>query len=98
MTIGAKIPLGNGYIPVSYGSVKVNNAKSTGADQFAIGYVYNLSKRSALYTTYSSLSNRNGGAYTFLGGNGGGNPGFTGLSNVAGQNGTGFDVCFRTSF
>ena len=96
MTIGAKIPLGNGYIPVSYGNVEVNNAAKTGASQFAIGYVYNLSKRSALYTSYSSLSNKNGGAYTFLGGNGGGNPGFS--ANVAGQNGTGFDVGFRTSF
>ncbi len=96
MTIGAKIPLGNGYIPVSYGNVEVNNAAKTGASQFAIGYVYNLSKRSALYTSYSALSNKNGGAYTFLGGNGGGNPGFS--ANVAGKNGTGFDAGFRTSF
>ncbi len=93
-TIGAKIPMGSGYIPVSYGSVEQNNAKATGANQFAIGYVYNLSKRSALYTTYSALSNKNGGTYTFLGGNGGGASGLPATT----ANGTGFDVGFRTSF
>jgi predicted porin len=98
MGIGAKIPMGNGYIPVSYNVTETNNAKATGASQFAIGYVYNFSKRTALYTAYSALTNKNGGAYTFLGGNGGGNPGFTGLSNVAGQNGTGYDIGLRHSF
>ena len=96
--IGAKIPMGSGYIPVSYNTTETNNTAKTGANQFAIGYVYNLSKRTALYGTYSALSNKNGGAYTFLGGNGGGNPGFTGLSNVTGQNGTGYDIGLRTSF
>jgi len=57
--IGAVIPLGQGEIHVSY----VNGDQSGGgfdandADQFAIGYVYNLSKRTALYATYSQLSN-----------------------------------------
>jgi hypothetical protein len=88
--------MGSGYIPVSFNSVSINNAANSGASQFAIGYVYNLSKRSALYTTYSALSNKNGGAYTFLGGNGGGNAGLG--SVAAGQNGTAFDAGFRTSF
>jgi len=97
MTIGAKIPMGSGYIPVSYGSVEQNNAAKTGASQFAVGYVYSLSKRSALYTTYSALSNKNGGTYTFNGGNGGGVSGFP-AANVTGKNGTAFDAGFRTSF
>ena len=92
--IGAKIPMGSGYIPVSYNSVSVNDATTSGASQFAIGYVYNLSKRSALYTTYSALSNKNGGKYFFNGGNGGGAPG---LPSTTG-NGTAYDIGLRTSF
>jgi len=35
-----------------------NNAK-----QFALGYVYNMSKRTALYTTYASINNDGGAKY-----------------------------------
>ena len=45
--IGAKIPLGSGYIPVSYATGK-NNADDKKGSQFAVGYVHNLSKRTAL--------------------------------------------------
>jgi len=92
--IGATVPVGAGFIPVSFNSVKQNNAASSGANQFAAGYVYNLSKRTAVYTSISRITNKNAGNYTFLGGNGGGNPGLT----AGGQNGTGFDFGLRTSF
>lgn len=59
-TLGARIPLGSGYIPVSYTHVSRNDAKNGAASKVAIGYVYNLSKRTALYTTYASISNKNG--------------------------------------
>ena len=91
--IGAKIPMGAGYIPVSYAVAK-NNTNSQEANQFAIGYVHNLSKRTALYTAYSSISNKNGAGFTFLGGNGGYNAGLT----AAGANGTGIDLGIRHSF
>jgi len=94
--IGAKIPMGSGYIPVSFNAVSVNNAASTSASQFAIGYVYTLSKRTALYTTYSAISNKNGGAYTFNGGNGGGAAGLG--SYAANNSGTAYDIGLRTSF
>jgi len=90
--IGAQIPMGAGYIPVSYAAGK-NNADSKQGNQFAIGYVHNLSKRTALYGTYSSITNKNGGAYGFNGGNGGFASGLTATGN-----GTGLDLGVRHSF
>ncbi|WP_275407625.1 porin [Variovorax sp. WS11] len=45
------------------GSARSSNA----ASQWALGYVHNLSKRTALYGTYSRLSNRGKAAYTVSG-------------------------------
>jgi len=90
--IGAKIPMGSGYIPVSYAMGK-NNTTAAKGNQFAIGYVHNLSPRTALYTAYSKISNKDGGAYGFVGGNGGFGSGLT-----AAGNGTGFDLGLRHSF
>ena len=89
---GATIPLGAGYIPVSFATGK-NDANSQKGQQFAIGYVHNLSKRTAVYTAYSKITNKNGAAYGFLGGNGGYSSGLT-----ASGNGTGFDLGVRHSF
>ena len=91
--LGATIPVGVGSIPVAYYSTKQNNAAGSGAGQFAIGYVYNLSKRTALYSTASHLINRNGATFTFRGGNGGGNPGLVGSGT-----GNGFDLGVRHFF
>ena len=96
-SLGGTIPVGAGYIPLSYGSIKVNNAASWKANQFALGYVHNLSKRTAAYATYSHISNKNGANFTFLGGNGGGNPGFAGTAAAAGS-GTGIDIGVKHSF
>jgi predicted porin len=71
LTVGAHVPMGQGYIPVSYNVITTNTLTSAKANQFAIGYVYNLSKRSALYTTFSTLSNKNGAAFGVSGGLGG---------------------------
>ena len=68
--IGATIPVGAGYIPVSYNQFKsgvgttLSNQK---ANQFGIGYVHNLSKRTALYGTYARLSNKNGASFAVAG-------------------------------
>jgi len=88
--LGANIPVGAGAIPVSLSGVKDNSNAATGANKaqmFAIGYVYNLSKRTALYTTYSLISNKNLSAIS-----GGGTVG------VAGANWTGLDLGLRHSF
>jgi predicted porin len=55
-SISSAIPLGAGEIHVSYSNGELDNVNAA-ADQFAIGYVHNLSKRTALYTTYSMMSN-----------------------------------------
>ena len=90
--IGAKIPMGSGYIPVSYATGK-NDQNSQSGNQFAVGYVHNLSKRTALYGTYASIKNNNGAGYGFLGGNGGFGSGLTHAGN-----GTGLDLGVRHSF
>jgi len=67
--VGAQIPMGAGYIPVSYTTGKNKSAAANGqqSNQFAIGYVHNLSKRTALYANYASLKNKNGAALNVAG-------------------------------
>ena len=54
--LGATMPLGAGELKGSY---MWGNSTNDGLDgsQIALGYVYNLSKRTALYTTYSYIDN-----------------------------------------
>ncbi len=58
--IGVTVPFGASTLKASY--VKSSGAQGTNAtdfdaDQFAFGYQYDLSKRTAIYATYSSLDN-----------------------------------------
>jgi predicted porin len=65
---GVTVPVGVGVIRASYSAVKYNNlpvsvfASQPKADQLAIGYVYNLSKRTALYTTFAYINDKGGAA------------------------------------
>ncbi|RYF74554.1 MAG: porin, partial [Comamonadaceae bacterium] len=81
--LGATVPVGAGLIRASYGQVKVKvdqaavlfpTAFTTGydapkANQFALGYVHNLSKRTALYATGTYVRNKNGAGFTAGSGN-----------------------------
>lgn len=87
--IGAQIPVGAGYIPVSYSAAKVDNAAGSKAAQFGIGYVYNLSKRTSVYTSLAALSNKNGSNLTVSG---------SGLAGVANKNSSGFEFGVKHSF
>jgi predicted porin len=91
--IGATINAGPGYIPISFSDGKLNDAIGSHAQQFAVGYVYNLSKRTSLYATYSHIDNKTGALATFAGGNGS-------SSGLAPANGTGngYDIGVKTSF
>ena len=91
-SIGATIPVGQGYIPVSYNTSK-NNMDDKKGSQVAVGYVYNLSKRTAAYATYSHITNKNGANYGFNGGNGGFGSGLAPTGN-----GNAYDIGLRTSF
>jgi predicted porin len=91
--IGAQIPVGAGYIPVSYSTVKKNDAAGSKSNQFGLGYVHNLSKRTALYATYSRLNNKTGALATFSGGNGSSG----GLAAATGA-GNGYDFGVKHTF
>ena len=54
--LGATMPMGAGELKCSYTWGNSTNDGLKG-NQIALGYVYNLSKRTALYTTYSYINN-----------------------------------------
>jgi predicted porin len=85
--VGALVPVGAGEIRVAYSRAKFEDER---ASKLALGYVHNLSKRTALYATYARISNSDGLALTV--GSGGG------LVGIAGENSSGFDIGIRHSF
>lgn len=68
--VGASIPVGSHAVRVSYltSRFKGPTAIADDASQLAIGYVHNLSRRTALYTAMSVLSNGDRGRITIPGG------------------------------
>ena len=74
--LGATVPVGPGLIRVAYSRSSTTSTcrprcsfttDDPKADKFAIGYVHNLSKRTALYATVARIRNKNGAGLT-LGG------------------------------
>ena len=98
--IGALIPFGPGTVRVGYtnanGSGPEYMAGSTrrfgGADAnaFALGYVYDLSKRTALYGTVAHISNDDGGIFNTVSS--------SDLALPVGENSTGVEIGIRHSF
>jgi predicted porin len=62
------VPLGQGEIRAGYSQGKLDTAAGPKAQQVALGYVYNLSKRTTVYSTVSQVSNKNGAASSVAGG------------------------------
>ena len=111
--IGATIPVGPGLIRASYSAVKYKpdsaitpfnfyNNGSSRASQFAVGYVHNLSKRTALYATLSRITIKDGQNNAGIMGitTSGGAPGY---GTIAGQvyapkSATGYDFGIRHAF
>ncbi len=87
--LGTSVPLGAGEFKASYIRGKGDSDFIKG-NQIALGYVYNLSKRTAVYTTYARVSNSgntfNYGTGAFASGQG--------LGNSV----TGLDLGLRHSF
>jgi predicted porin len=87
--IGGLIPVGAGEIRVAYSQYETD--LGAGGDprtrKFAIGYVHNLSKRTALYATYAQLKNNDGAAQALNGS----------IANVNGKS-SGWDFGVRHSF
>jgi predicted porin len=97
-SVGAYVPIGVGGIRGSFTKTKITGGTldGNGAEQAAIGYVYNLSKRTAWYTTYSHISNSGPG----LAGKALFNTNGTQIvaSPLAGQASQGFEIGLRHNF
>ncbi|CAN7632019.1 porin [Acidovorax sp. LjRoot118] len=86
--IGGLIPVGAGEIRLAYSTYEVDVAgPDPRSNKFALGYVHNLSKRTAVYATAAAVKNKNGAAQA--------------LNNsvtAAGRNSSGYDFGIRHSF
>ncbi len=93
--LGAQVPVSQaGVVRVSYGNANASTSDTTNTNdghQFAIGYLHNLSKRTALYATVAKVSNGTAGAYNVVSSS-------TLPSLAAGQSSTGYEFGVRHSF
>lgn len=87
--VGAKVPVGAGEIRASWsrGELEYTGIDAK-ADKYAIGYVHNLSKRTALYTTFAYVNNKNGSGIALAG---------SSLTNAS-DNSKGLDIGLRHAF
>ncbi len=58
--LGATFPFGANAVMASYNHAKQDTAGDPSARQWALGYQYNMSKRTNLYAVYADISNKNG--------------------------------------
>jgi len=93
--LGVRIPVGLGTIRASYTRANASGRTGTGistdandASQIALGYVHDLSKRTALYATYARLNNNGAAAYAVS----------TPPTMPAGATSTGYEIGMRHSF
>ncbi len=86
--LGGLIPVGAGEIRLAYSTYEVEVAgPDPRANKFALGYVHNLSKRTAVYATVAAVKNKNGSASAL-----------NGAVTAAGRNSSGYDFGVRHSF
>ena len=95
--LGVTVPVGAGLIRASYSAVKVNTdlddrRADPKANKLALGYVHNLSKRTALYATIARVSNKNELGLTV------GGPSFISNSVFTPRTSTGYDFGIRHAF
>lgn len=84
--IGVQVPVGSGTIMAS--GIRKNDKTrfNQDADQWAVGYLHSLSKRTGVYLAYAKIKNKNGAGYT------------VGNNNEAGTGDKAFNVGVRHSF
>lgn len=87
--IGGLVPVGAGEVRLAYSTYKVDQAGNSDpkTNKLALGYVHNLSKRTAVYATYAHVSNKNGASQSL-----------NGSVTAAGKNSNGYDFGIRHSF
>lgn len=65
-SVGLSVPCGPGKVNASYSRIKVENGHGLNTEpqaaKISLGYLYNLSKRTALYTSVAHLKNSDGTA------------------------------------
>ncbi|MBB3178324.1 porin [Variovorax sp. Sphag1AA] len=114
--VGLSVPIGASQIKASYAQVKGQffNFTKFGpvpmltpdpkAEKFALGYIYNLSKRTALYSTFAVTKNENGAAIAVVNvASAAVAPGYTNAINSAApgyraDRGYGYDFGIRHAF
>ncbi len=98
VTVNVSVPVGNGAFKAQYTTSSGTGAAATpdqyDAKMFGLGYVYNLSKRTSLYTNYGSINN-GGNATTGANFNASGGP-TTGFRR--GETSTGYEFGIRHDF
>lgn len=93
--IGLTAPVGSGELRASFinsdmsGTVGASNVSATDGKMFALGYVYNLSKRTAAYGTYARITNSSTGRYAVSGG---------ATVTADGKNSSGLEIGLRHTF
>ncbi|MEJ8852686.1 porin [Variovorax rhizosphaerae] len=65
--VGGSIPVGVDQVRLSYSTYGTDEVGSPRSRKFAIGYVYNFSKRTAVYATYAHLDNSGGASGALAG-------------------------------
>jgi len=79
--------VGVGQVRASYGSYKRETGLEPETRKLAVGYVHNLSKRTAVYTTFAHVSNKGGAGYAL-----------NGSTTAANQSSRGLDIGLRHAF
>jgi predicted porin len=64
MLLGVSVPVGNGRVLASYIRKDDRLAANQDATMAALGYQYDWSKRTTLYTSWGRISNKHGAFYT----------------------------------
>jgi predicted porin len=102
--VGVTAPLGPGTVKLSYNRATIGGAPTGvvglgegSAQMLAVGYVYELSKRTALYATGARISNSTGTQFT-VGGQGTGPSMLLNGQFLTGQTSTGYEVGIRHRF
>ena len=79
-----------GMFKASYGRYDLKNSAND-FNKIALGYHYNMSKRTTLYTTYARISNK-GASAAVVSNNG------LAIAGAAGRNASGFEFGVRHAF
>ncbi|WP_295855847.1 porin [uncultured Xylophilus sp.] len=91
LLIGATAPLGAGELRASVARYDLKDSAND-FNKFAIGYGYNLSKRTQVYTTLARVNNKGASARSVAA------DGLTATGVAPGRNSNGFDIGVRHSF